>query len=179
MRAPVKYLLAICLAGVFLFFALNVLFPIVYKIKEPCFAIPVEIDSASERGVLPIRNDAWGEGLFNAKRSGGRRHKGLDLRARIKSPVYASKSGWARSCDFPGGYGNLVIINHPGRWQTRYGHLDKSVIKGFQWVRQGEIIGFVGKTGNADLKGITPHLHFEIRYKGKPADPAPFLVKQR
>ena len=127
---------------------------------------------------LPIRNDAYGEGHFGAKRRGDRTHKGLDLAAEIKTPVYASKSGSARALHIPGGYGNLVIIAHPGGWQTRYGHLyDESVIKKPRWVRQGEVIGFVGKTGNANSKGIIPHVHFEIRYKGEPIDPAKELVK--
>ncbi len=172
MKSPARYILLICLAGVFLFFALYISIPFIYKIKEPYFAMPVE-NYKNRRGEgLSIRNDAYGEGAFGAKRRGGRRHAGIDLEARMKSPVYASKSGWARSLFFPGGYGNLVIINHPGHWETRYGHLDKIAIKKSQWVRQGEIIGFVGKTGNADLKGITPHLHFEIRRGGKPIDPA-------
>ena len=179
MKPPVKYILLICLAGVFLFFTLHVLVPFVYKIKEPYFAMPIENDSGAGLEGLSVRNDAHGEGAFGASRRGGRRHKGIDLEARIKAPVYASKSGWARARYFPGGYGNLVIISHPGRWETRYGHLDKIAIKRFQWVRQGDIIGFVGKTGNADLKGIVPHLHFEIRKMGKPLDPEVFLTKQR
>lgn len=126
---------------------------------------------------LPIRNDAYGDGHFGAKRKNKRIHKGLDLAAEIRSSVIASKSGWAKTYYFPGGYGNLVVINHPGRWQTRYGHLYKATIKKFQWVRQGDIIGLVGKTGNANSRGITPHLHFEIRYEDKPLDPAIFLVK--
>lgn len=175
MSSPVKRLLVLCLAGALLFFALEILFPLVYRIKEPCFVLPVEIKKpVGEGGALPIRNDRYGDGRFGARRKGGRKHKGLDLSARMKSPVYASKSGWASSHHADGGYGNLVIINHPSHWQTRYAHLDKSAIKGFQWVRQGDIIGFVGKTGNAYPKGIAPHLHFEIRHRGKPMDPEAF-----
>ena len=78
----------------------------------------------------------------------------------------------------PNGYGVLVIIDHPGGWETRYGHLFKTaVIKRSQWVRQGDMIGLVGKTGNANTRGIIPHLHFEIRYRGKCIDPAKELVK--
>jgi len=175
MKPPVKCILLICLAGVLLFFTLRVLVPLVYKIKEPYFAMPVKNDSDAGLERFSIRNDAHGEGAFGAKRSGGRRHKGIDLEARTNAPVYASKSGWARALYFPDGYGNLVIISHPGRWETCYGHLDKSAIKRSRWVRQGAIVGFTGTTGNADLKGITPHLHFEIRRDGKPVDPAIFL----
>lgn len=127
---------------------------------------------------LPIRYDLCGDGEFGAKRNGNRTHKGLDLAAKVKSPVYASKSGWGRSFYNLAGYGNLVIINHPGKWQTRYGHLDKIALNRFQWVRQGDIIGTVGKTGNANTQGTMPHLHFEIRYDGEPLDPAEFLIKE-
>ncbi len=171
MKNPVKLFLAICLVGISLFVIQNFLFPFVYTIKEPSFAMPVRAEG------LPVRNDAYGDGGFGAKRKNGRSHKGLDLAAKINSPVYASKSGWARAYYVPDGYGNLVIIKHPGKWQTRYGHLNKSAIKKLQWARQGDIIGFVGKTGNANQKEITPHLHFEISYKDEPLDPAGELWK--
>lgn len=173
MKGLFKFFLAICLVGISLFVIQNFLFPFVYRIKEPHFAMPIRAEG------IPIRNDAYGDGGFGAKRKNGRIHKGLDLAAEINSPVYASKSGWARAYYIPGGYGNLVIINHPGKWQTRYGHLNKCVLKKLRWVRQGAIIGFVGKTGNANQKGIIPHLHFEIRYKNEPLDPAAFLVKNK
>ncbi|UCD54884.1 MAG: M23 family metallopeptidase [Candidatus Omnitrophota bacterium] len=173
MKNAVKLFLAICFVGISLFVIQNFLFPLVYTIKEPLFAMPIR----AER--LPIRNDAHGNGEFGAKRKNGRMHNGVDLAAGINSPVYASKSGWARACYIPGGYGNLVVIKHPGKWQTRYGHLNKTTIKKLQWIRQGAIIGFVGKTGNANQKNIIPHLHFEIRYKGEPLDPATFLLSLR
>ncbi|MBL7156995.1 MAG: M23 family metallopeptidase [Candidatus Omnitrophica bacterium] len=153
--------------GIFYFYA----FPWYFSIKEPYFAMPV---------IYPgeVRNDAYGEGSFGAKRKGKRVHEGLDLSAPLKSPVYASKSGWARVLHYPTGYGNLVIINHPGGWQTRYGHLKSVAIKKSQWVKQEEVIGSVGKTGNAAARGIKTHLHFEIRHKSKALDPAEFLVRK-
>jgi len=48
-------------------------------------------------------------------------------------------------------------------------------VKGPGWVRQGDLIGYVGKTGNADERGMLAHLHFEIRHKGTPVDPAALL----
>ena len=158
----------------------NFLFPFVYRIKEPFFEVPIKIDEEMGRApTVPVRNDDYGEGAFGAKRKGNRIHKGLDIKAELKNPVYASKSGWARWYFIPSGYGNLIVIEHPGRWQTRYGHLDSSVIKKSQWVHQGQVIGYVGKTGNANIEGMIPHVHFEIRYKGKPLDPEKELVKRR
>lgn len=177
MRLRTRCLLVFLLAVLFFYIVPVFFIPFIYKIKEPYFAIPIKCDrelTASE--ILPIRHDAYGDGEFGAKRNNGRLHKGLDLAAELKSPVCASKSGQARSYFVPGGYGNLVIITHPGGWQTRYGHLHESSIKKSQWVKRGEIIGFVGKSGNANVNGMLPHLHFEIRERNTPLDPAIFLT---
>jgi murein DD-endopeptidase MepM/ murein hydrolase activator NlpD len=58
-------------------------------------------------------------------------------------------------------YGNLVVINHLGRRQTRYAHLSRVTVKIDQRVRAGDVIGAVGTTGQPDI--IPPHLHFEVR----------------
>ena len=129
-----------------------------------------------ESGGIPIRNDRFGEGHFGAKRRGGRKHLGIDIKAAIATPVMASKSGFARPYCVPHGYGNLVIIIHPSGDETRYGHLDTVGIKGFGWVMRGEIIGTVGKTGNADTPGLDAHLHYEIRRGGTPIDPEPEIA---
>jgi murein DD-endopeptidase MepM/ murein hydrolase activator NlpD len=175
---------AIILLGASAVLTQNFLLPFVYGIKEPFFAMPIEPDEKpQDPAELPIRCDEYGEGWFGAKRSGGRKHTGADLVAKMQSPVYAAKSGWARNYYIPRGYGNLVIINHPGGWQTRYGHLSRCATEKFRWgrfrwVRQGEIIGFIGKTGNADSDGIIPHVHFEIRHNDEPVDPANELIKK-
>ena len=180
MKNFAKYFLVICLAGLALLLTQNIVLPFIYRIKEPYFVMPIKAEEEVTRPEdLPIRSDDYGEGQFGAKRKGNRRHTGLDLRVELKSPVYASKSGWGRAYLVPTGYGNLVVINHPGGHETRYGHLDKTTIKRTRWVRQGQIIGSVGKSGNADVKGIDPHLHFEIRHKGKPVDPEKELLRRK
>lgn len=159
-------------------FTYNTLFPLFYKIKEPFFLMPInptEGPVATED--LLIRNDDYGDGDFGAKRRGGRLHKGIDIKAKLKTPVYASKSGWASFVCVPQGYGNLVIIDHPGGWQTRYGHLYSSEITKPKWVSRGELIGSVGKTGNAKVGGMLSHLHFEIRKNDEPVDPAVELLR--
>ena len=172
------FLVAAFIAAAF-FVTHYLLLPLVYRVKEPYFEMPTRPEiTALSRDKLPVRNDAYGDGWFGAKRKNGRTHKGLDLAAELQSPVYASKSGWAKTYCYPKGYGNLVVINHPGGWQTRYGHLDKIEIKKFQWIRQGDIIGTVGKTGNANARGIMPHLHFEIRHKGEAVDPEEYLLQR-
>jgi len=178
MKFALRIFLAAVLISAAFFFVNEAIVPFVCEKKETCFLMPVGFTGRPETGKeLPVRNDSYGEGAFGAKRRGGRRHKGIDLEAPLKSPVYASKSGRAKVLFYPKGYGNLVIIDHPGGWQTRYGHLDEVLAKSGRWIWQGEIIGKIGKTGNADSKGIIPHLHFEIRKEGRALDPAPLLVK--
>jgi murein DD-endopeptidase MepM/ murein hydrolase activator NlpD len=68
-----------------------------------------------------------------------------------------------------GGYGNLVEIKHAGGLSSRYGHLSRYGvgIRTGRRVRQGQTVGYVGTTGVS----TGPHLHFEIRKKGKPVNP--------
>jgi murein DD-endopeptidase MepM/ murein hydrolase activator NlpD len=67
------------------------------------------------------------------------------------------------------GYGNVIMINHAGRYSTVYGHLSRFApgLHRGQHVSQGEIIGFVGMTGLA----TGPHLHYEFRVDGAQRDP--------
>ncbi len=138
----------------------------IYKITEPYFSLPIKSGS----GGIIIRNDLYGEGDFGAKRH-GRSHSGIDIEAAVGTPVYASKSGLAFCGNVPTGYGIYVMIYHPDGMQSFYGHLSASCISSARKVRRGDIIGFVGKTGNAAAKDMAPHLHFEIRKDGEPQDP--------
>ena len=139
----------------------------IYKVTEPYFACPVKT-AAKE---IVVRNDALGEGDFGAKRRNGRSHSGIDIKAAVGTPVYAAKSGIAFCGDVPTGYGKYVMIYHPDGYQTMYGHLSNWCIYSPIKVRRGELIGLVGKTGNASSKYIQPHLHFEIRKDGESKDP--------
>ena len=70
------------------------------------------------------------------------------------------------------GYGNLVMIEHSGGWQTRYGHCHAVHTNKGKAVQQGTRIGLVGSTGNSS----GPHLHFELRKKGAARDPLPYIA---
>jgi murein DD-endopeptidase MepM/ murein hydrolase activator NlpD len=69
------------------------------------------------------------------------------------------------------GFGNLVLIRHPGGWVTAYAHADTIVVKEGDLVKQGQRIGTVGQTGNAS----SPQLHFELRKGKEPVNPAGHL----
>ena len=98
-------------------------------------------------------------------------HKGIDMKAPKGSSVFASADGVVAGTGRGGTYGKVIIINHPGGYQTRYAHLWKIYIKTGQKVKQKQCIGRVGNTGLSTC----PHLHFEIRKNGKPINPMKFL----
>jgi murein DD-endopeptidase MepM/ murein hydrolase activator NlpD len=98
-----------------------------------------------------------------------RAHSGIDYAAPTGTRVKAAADGTVAFAGWQGGYGNVVILQHHGRYSTVYGHLS-SFAKGLrsgQRVSQGEIIGHVGATGMA----TGPHLHYEFRENGVQRDP--------
>ncbi|MFA6142218.1 MAG: M23 family metallopeptidase [Candidatus Omnitrophota bacterium] len=138
-----------------------------FKTTESYFRSPID----SPVNKLVVRNDSFGDGDYGAKRRNGRVHAGVDIFAPIGAPVYAARSGLAFFGNVPTGYGKYVMIYHPDGCQSIYGHLLNWNGKGVKNVHRGELIGFVGKTGNAQNKLIQPHLHFEIRKDGEPQEP--------
>ena len=140
---------------------------LIFKLKEPYFKCPLNLGSSQ----IAIRHDARGNGEFGSSRRNGRTHTGIDILAPVGAPVYAAKSGIAFTGEVPTGYGKYVMIYHPDGYQTYYGHLSDWEVKSTRYVRQGELIGRVGKSGNAASRSMQPHLHFEIRENGEPQNP--------
>ena len=98
-----------------------------------------------------------------------RLHSGVDLAARSGTPVYASGDGLVGRAGWAGGYGNKVELKHVNGFETNYAHMSRIAdgIKAGTRVRQGQVIGYVGSTGNS----TGPHLHFEIEVNGRVVDP--------
>ncbi len=96
-------------------------------------------------------------------------HNGIDLAAPEGTPVYAVKDGHAAYCiEKDPTFGNYVILTHDtGKMTSVYAHLSSICINQYQFVRKGDIIGYVGHTGMA----TGDHLHFEIRQGGVATDP--------
>ena len=96
-------------------------------------------------------------------------HKGVDFAAPKGTPIYAGGNGIIEYVGINGGYGKYIRIRHNNEYKTAYAHLSnykKGITKGVR-VIQGDIIGFVGSTGNS----TGPHLHYEIIYQGKHINP--------
>ncbi len=98
-----------------------------------------------------------------------RAHKGVDYAASTGTKVKVTADGIVSFVGRQGGYGNVVIVNHQGRYTTVYGHLSRFAagLRRGQRVAQGEIIGHVGMTGLAS----GPHLHYEFKINGQQRDP--------
>ncbi|MCK4754574.1 MAG: M23 family metallopeptidase [Calditrichia bacterium] len=96
-----------------------------------------------------------------------RKHPGIDFAAKAGSPIYSTADGIVKLAKYNGGYGNCVIVDHLYGFESRYGHMQKILVRRGQRVKRGDKIGLVGKTGIA----TAPHLHFEVHYKGKEVNP--------
>lgn len=98
-----------------------------------------------------------------------RSHNGVDFAAPTGTKVKSTADGVIAFVGRDGGYGNVVRINHQGRYVTVYGHLSRFArnLRQGQRVTQGQVIGYVGKTGLAS----GPHLHYEFKINGKSHNP--------
>lgn len=100
--------------------------------------------------------------LGGRKTQGLHGYNGVDLAAPTGNPVFASASGdviISKNYGWNGGYGNYIVINHPNGTQTLYSHLSENVVFQGSYVVRGQVIGYVGSTGNS----TGPHVHFEVR----------------
>ncbi len=99
---------------------------------------------------------------------GRRVHKGIDIAADPGTPIKAVADGKVIYSDNKQrGYGNLVIIQHPGDVVTVYAHNRRNLVDEGDTVRQGAVIAELGNTG----RSTGPHLHFELRLESKAVDP--------
>jgi murein DD-endopeptidase MepM/ murein hydrolase activator NlpD len=101
-------------------------------------------------------------------------HPGVDIAAPSGTPVVATKSGTVLSANYGenGGYGNLIQIDHGNGEVSKYAHLSAISTAPGSKVEAGQEIGKVGSTG----RSTGPHLHFEIKKSGQPADPASLIT---
>ena len=98
-----------------------------------------------------------------------RAHKGVDYAAATGTPIKVSGDGTIQFVGKKGGYGKTIIVKHGGKYSTLYAHLSryKKGLKRAQPVKQGQVIGYVGKTGLA----TGPHLHYEFRVNNQHRNP--------
>ncbi len=98
-------------------------------------------------------------------------HRGLDLEADYGTPVHAAADGVIVSAGWDGGFGNKVDIDHENGYHTWYAHLSRFALAPGTRVRKGDVIAYVGATGEA----TGPHLHYQVMLGGQAIDPQPYL----
>lgn len=94
-------------------------------------------------------------------------HAGIDMAAQDGTPVMASGDGIVIQSERVGGSGNSITVDHGYNYITRYTHLNELKVKKGDKVRKGEVIATVGSTGRSS----TPHLHYEVEFKGEAQNP--------
>ncbi|MGP5011254.1 M23 family metallopeptidase [Psychrobacter glacincola] len=115
--------------------------------------------------------DTWG-----AARSQGRSHEGIDIFAARGTPIRATTQGIVSKVGENTLGGRVVVVVGPGGAGHYYAHLeDYADISPNDWVNAGDIIGYVGDSGNA--KGTPPHVHYGIYISGSAVNPYPLLQK--
>ena len=109
-----------------------------------------------------------GEGLLGY-------HSGFDITNSEGTPIQATADGEVVEAGWMDRYGNGVILSHTDQLETLYGHMSRLRVKTGQMVSRGDILGYMGRTGNAT--GV--HLHYEVRINGRPVNPQPYMRLQR
>jgi len=100
-------------------------------------------------------------------------HRGMDMKAKMNTPVYATADGIVEWAGFhkSSGYGKLIILQHNYGFRGYFGHLSKIVIKSGKFVKKGDLIAYTGNTGISS----GPHLHYEIRFIQRTVNPFYFV----
>jgi murein DD-endopeptidase MepM/ murein hydrolase activator NlpD len=101
----------------------------------------------------------------------GTTHTGIDFAAPAGTHIYSWRSGTVTFAGWSGDYGNFIIVDHGDGFVTRYAHCSKIAVTKGQTVSQGQVIGYVGTTGNSTGN----HLHFEVKINGNFVNPRNYL----
>ena len=102
-------------------------------------------------------------------------HYGVDLAGWTGAPVYSTAPGKVVFAGRKGRYGKMVEIDHGLGLRTRYAHLRKIMVKRGQQIVHRQKIGLLGSTG----RSTGPHVHYEVRFEGKPLNPRKFIMAGR
>jgi murein DD-endopeptidase MepM/ murein hydrolase activator NlpD len=103
---------------------------------------------------------------------GGRLHAGIDIAGERGTPIVAVAEGVVLfSGRGPGGYGNVVILDHGGGLKTFYAHNERNLVRQGARVRRGQTVALMGDSGRAS----GTHLHFEVHQQGRLVDPLRWL----
>ncbi|MCU0847674.1 MAG: M23 family metallopeptidase [Spirochaetes bacterium] len=124
-----------------------------------------------------VPNEGHITSLFGWRRSpfghGRDFHSGIDIAASSGTPIRATAPGSIASIGWGGGYGIMIRIKHKYGFETIYGHCRSAAVNAGTDVKKGDIVGYVGMTGNATGN----HCHYEIRLGNIPINPYPYMSR--
>lgn len=100
-------------------------------------------------------------------------HTGIDIAASQGTEIHATAPGEVVNAGWSGGYGNMVRIKHKYGFETIYGHCSRLAVSVGEYVRKGQVVGYVGMTGSATGN----HCHYEIRLGNESINPYPYMSK--
>lgn len=129
------------------------------NLRRTFLRMPVEFGRLSSRYNLKRRIRYYGNKI--------RPHKGTDYAAPIGTPIMATADGTVVESTRKGGNGKYVKIRHNGTYSTQYLHMKKQKVKRGEFVRQGDVIGWIGMTGNTS----GPHVCYRFWKNGRQVDP--------
>jgi murein DD-endopeptidase MepM/ murein hydrolase activator NlpD len=141
-------------------------------------------DATALLGGLLADDELWGGGVPSAWPVGGqvtsyfgmrasptsgrwKMHPGMDISAPAGTAVEATAPGRVTFAGYRSGYGQTIVVDHGDSLKTLYAHLSRVHVARGELVEQNEVIGAVGSTGRT----TGPHLHYEVRFRGRPVDP--------
>jgi septal ring factor EnvC (AmiA/AmiB activator) len=150
---------------------------LITQLSEATAGFPVDTDEpfATQKGKLawPVQGRIAGD--FGQPRGGGPvKWGGVLLEAAAGTPVRAVYHGRVAYADWLPGLGLLLIVDHGGGYMSLYGHNETLLKDAGDWVEPGETIAQVGDTGGQ----ARPGLYFEIRFKGEPVNPHPWIARR-
>ncbi|TYA60219.1 peptidoglycan DD-metalloendopeptidase family protein [Formosa maritima] len=129
------------------------------NLRRAFLKAPVEYKRISSRYNLRRRIALYGNKI--------RPHKGTDFSANVGTPIRATANGTVTKSAYTRGNGNYVKIKHNSTYETQYLHMKKQNVKAGQYVKQGDVIGWVGMTGNTS----GPHVCYRFWKNGQQVDP--------
>lgn len=121
------------------------------------------VDKTTITSYFGIREDPFTKKL--------KKHNGIDFRGNIGTELKTVAPGRVISVGDRVGYGTTVEVDHGLGFTTLYAHLSKTLVSRGDWINKGTIIGLAGSSG----RSTGPHLHYEIRFNGRPFDPITFV----
>lgn len=132
-----------------------------FNIKAPTGALP-----ATGIFLMPLDRSHITQGYWDA-------HKAIDYSSRTGAPIKTLDHGTVAYATYGWnyGYGNMVVVDHGNGYTSLYAHLSTVYVRQGQAVRQGEVLGTLGSTGNS----TGPHLHLELRLHGVHVNPLGYL----